>query len=110
MPFYQFEFDTSLSPHEVTERLRTRIRAPRRFFESIRNSFRLGSFLPSKNLDQPLIGTIDNNTFRVRRDIHYRNSFLPLVRGRITPTSTGSHISVKMFIHPPRCSILNNLV
>lgn len=100
MPFYRFELDTLLSTKEVAERLKAHIKEPRGFFKSIRSSFSLESFLPSKSLDQPLIGTIDDNTFRVRRDIHYRNSFLPLVHGRITPTPTGSHISVKMFMHP----------
>jgi hypothetical protein len=48
----------------------------------------------------PLIGIVDDDSFRVRRDIRYRNSFLPLVWGRFVSTPTGTRVNVIMFMHP----------
>ena len=48
----------------------------------------------------PFIGTVQDDSFRLRRDIRYRNSFLPLVWGRFISTPTGTRVSVTMFIHP----------
>ena len=38
--------------------------------------------------------------FRVRRDIRYRNSFLPLVWGRIVSGRRGSRVRVTVFMQP----------
>ena len=45
-------------------------------------------------------GTITDNTFRIQRNIQYHNSFLPVIRGRVDPTESGSEIRLKMSIHP----------
>jgi hypothetical protein len=48
----------------------------------------------------PFIGSVQDYSFRIRRDIRYRNSFLPLVWGHIVPTPTGAGVIVTMFMHP----------
>lgn len=45
-------------------------------------------------------GTITGNTFRIQRNIQYRNSFLPVIRGRVEPTESGSEIRLKMSLPP----------
>ena len=52
------------------------------------------------NVRECFNGTITDNTFRLQRNIQYRNSFLPVIRGRVDPTETGSEIHLKMSIHP----------
>ena len=45
-------------------------------------------------------GTITGNNFRIQRNIHYRNSFLPVIRGRVDATESGSEIRLEMSLHP----------
>ena len=52
------------------------------------------------NVRECFNGTIADNTFRLQRNIQYRNSFLPVIRGRVDPTETGSEIHLKMSIPP----------
>jgi hypothetical protein len=49
-------------------------------------------------------------SFRIRRDIRYRNSFLPLVWGNIVPTPMGARVVVTMFMHPLVLAFLGMLV
>jgi hypothetical protein len=49
---------------------------------------------------KPFEGTVTPNGFTISRVIHYRNSFLPILNGRFTPTPTGTAITVHMTIHP----------
>lgn len=101
MPIYHFAFDVPLPSQVVAARLQAFVRQPRGFFESIRNSvaspFKVGS---SDNSEPPFLGKVNDDSFRVRRDIRYRNSFLPLIWGRIASGAGGSHLSVTMFLHP----------
>jgi hypothetical protein len=48
----------------------------------------------------PFVGYVKEDSFRLQRNIRYRNSFLPLIRGRIVPTETGTQVQVTMFMHP----------
>ena len=52
------------------------------------------------NVKECFHGTIADNTFRLQRNIQYRNSFLPVIRGRVDPTESGSEIRLEMSIHP----------
>jgi hypothetical protein len=40
------------------------------------------------------------DSFRLRRVINYRNSFLPQIRGRIVATTSGSIVEGSMALHP----------
>lgn len=45
------------------------------------------------------IGDVNGNNFRVRRDIQYRNSFLPIVSGTIEPGMGTTTLRVKLRMH-----------
>jgi len=49
----------------------------------------------------PYEGAISGATFELRRIIHYRNSFLPLIRGKFEPISDReTRIQIRMTLHP----------
>ena len=79
---------TSKPPEDVLQILRanTSARPPSLWFPS--------------NVKEWFHGTITDNTFRLQRNIQYRNSFLPVIRGRVDPTESGSEIHLEMGIHP----------
>jgi hypothetical protein len=58
------------------------------------------SFVRGRELGVPFIGSVEGSTFHLRRDIRYRNSFLPQVRGRVEAMVGGSRIFVTMHLHP----------
>ncbi len=95
MPFYRFQVDTPLTKLAVLERIRAVSRKAPGFFQSIQESFggREGGC-------PPFIGNVGENTFWLYRDIRYRNSFLPRVRGRVVSTSVGTRVFVEMYLHP----------
>ena len=49
--------------------------------------------------EKPFTGKVEENTFRIYRIIHYRNSFLPILNGVFEHHPTGTRISVKMRLH-----------
>jgi hypothetical protein len=44
-------------------------------------------------------GQLRGNEFEIKRIINYRNSFLPIIKGRIQTIGTGTRITVNMRIH-----------
>lgn len=48
----------------------------------------------------PYQGTFSEQGFKISRIIHYRNSCLPLIRGRLEPQPNGTAIHVQMSLHP----------
>ena len=50
--------------------------------------------------DERFQGNVNGNHFEIRRDISYRNSFLPFIRGTIMPAGKGSVVRVEMRMHP----------
>jgi hypothetical protein len=95
MPFYRFEIDVNAQPPTVVERLRTIVRGKLSFREAIRQSFPF-----NKAEGAPFIGSVLDDSFKMRRNIRYRNSFLPMIRGRIASYGVGTRVSVTMFLHP----------
>src|SRR5439155_14819630 len=96
MPFYRFHLDTALSESAVSERIQRLIHPRRSFREWV--AFNITR--EDNTVGPPFLGTARASSFRLRRDIRYRNSFLPLVWGRIVPSGVGSRINVTMFLHP----------
>jgi hypothetical protein len=95
MPFYRFHIDTPLPADVAVERIRAITRDPPRFLESFREAFgRRGADGP------PFLGSVQGHAFRLRRDIRYRNSFLPMVWGDVHPGFSGTEVTVTMFLHP----------
>jgi hypothetical protein len=91
MPIYVFRIDVPFARHVVTERIQS----------VVREEPPLGQWFRSAGpVVEPFIGRVQDESFKLRRDIRYRNSFLPLVRGRIVPTATGTRVTVTMFLHP----------
>ena len=95
MPFYRFEMEVNAQPPAVVERLRLIVRGKLSFRESFRQS------LPFNRAEgAPFIGSVLDDSFKMQRNIRYRNSFLPMIRGRIAPYGVGTRVSVTMFLHP----------
>jgi len=97
MPFYRFHLDTPLSESTAFERIQRLTRPQRRSF---REWIAVNITRDDNTVGPPFLGKVGPSTFRLRRDIRYRNSFLPLVWGRIVPSLRGSRINVTMFLHP----------
>jgi hypothetical protein len=95
MPLYWFHFDMAQQPQEVAERIRSVVREAPGWLESFRTIWRL-----DETSSTPFIGTVGDDCFKIRRDIRYRNSFLPMIWGRIIPIQPGTHVKVVMYLHP----------
>ena len=95
MPIYWFHIDLPNQPHILNERLRSIVRGELGFKEYFQRTLSW-----QKTTGLPFIGRVQDDSFSLRRDIRGRNSFLPRIRGHVTPTQTGTRISVLMFIHP----------
>lgn len=48
----------------------------------------------------PYQGVVSEDSFKIHRIIHYRNSFLPVIRGRFEEQGDQTLVHVKMSLHP----------
>ena len=97
MPFYRFHLNTHLSESTAFDRIQGFTRPRRRSF---REWIAFNVTREDNTVGPPFLGKVGRNSFWLRRDIRYWNSFLPLVWGRIVPSPRGSRINVTMFLHP----------
>ena len=76
------------------------VEALSRLNESIepKKNFRMTGIFGSKD-HKPYEGTIKKNAFEMRRILHYRNSFQPVIEGVIDESGKGSVIKVRMRLH-----------
>lgn len=88
LPYDTFTIQTQDSLVVVIERLEAHIEAPKVY----RTFF-------SRN-HAPYAGRINVSGFEIYRIIHYRNSFLPMIRGRFEPSPQGIRVRVTMSLHP----------
>ena len=88
LPYHTFTLKTHEPLPDVIDKLNAHIEAPKTF----RWTF-------SRN-HAPYAGRISSDGFEVRRIIHYRNSFLPTIRGRFESGSQGTVIRITMRLHP----------
>ena len=95
MPFYAFHLDVPVPPDVVAERVRVAVGQVPTFWQSMKSSWR-----GPRPSGRPFLGEVTGRSFHIRRDIQYRNSFLPLIRGTIVPSPNGSRVNVFMFMHP----------
>jgi hypothetical protein len=95
MPFYRFQIDSPLTALAVLQRVEALVRDAPGLWQSIKESFG-----QDRESDAPFIGKIDGDAFHLRRDIRYRNSFLPQINGRVVATPTGTRVFVTMHVHP----------
>jgi hypothetical protein len=90
LPFENITYTTNLSPEEVVERIQGIIEPNK--------TFRLTGIFGNSN-HKPYEGTINRNSFSIKRIIGYRNSFLPRITGEIVSNFKGTKIEVKMRLH-----------
>ena len=76
MRFYRCHIDTYEAAPVVTEGLRTMVRDKPGFWQYFSKAWRQRD--PSS---PPFIGRVQGDSFRMQRNIRYRNSFLPLIWG-----------------------------
>ncbi len=95
MPLYRFHIESSLSTQVVLVRIHGLVRETPTFWASLKEQF--GS---RPDNAPPFIGKVEGDTFHIRRDIRYRNSFLPLVRGQVAASRLGTRINITMSLHP----------
>lgn len=88
---YYFRLEAPLQPAEVAQRLRSLSREAAGFFTYA------WTFGP--DVDPPFLGTVKGSRFSLRRDAHYRNSFLPMLKGIVRPSPRGSRVIVVMHLH-----------
>ncbi|RMH00619.1 MAG: hypothetical protein D6706_03500 [Chloroflexi bacterium] len=75
IPYARLTLKTYLSPFEVETRLRDNVQS-RAIGMRIKAYFRLSEH-------KPFEGKVANGTFNINRIIHYRNSWLPYLKGKI---------------------------
>ncbi len=85
IPYDSFEIATGLSPSQITFTLNGNIE-PTKWLRRSRDH-------------KMFQGSITQNGFVVTRIIHYRNSFLPIIRGTFKSSSSGVVIAIKMRPH-----------
>lgn len=90
LPWENFTITTTLNSEQVKERLSNIIEPPK--------MFRRAS-LWGKPPAKPYEGIISGNNFRINKIINYRNSFLPIIEGKIYPESFGCQLKIKMNLH-----------
>ncbi|MEN2413072.1 hypothetical protein [Flavobacterium mesophilum] len=88
LPFEELFYHSSLTNEELISRLQNEIEAEKSF------SFKLNY----NSYTKPYIGTMSHNNFKIKRAISYRNSFLPIIEGKITSDISGSKINIKMHL------------
>jgi len=95
MPFYSFHLSVPAQPDVVAERIRRVVSPAPTFWGTLATSWKR-----PQSSGSPFLGSVENLSFKIRRNIHYRNSFLPLIQGKIIPTPTGSRLDVFMYMQP----------
>lgn len=89
LPIENITYKTRLKEEEVLKRLADSIEPEK---------IRFGLF--DSSATKPYEGQIDGASFRIKRIIRYRNSFLPRISGTIVKDFDGTTINVKMKLHP----------
>jgi len=85
-PEDSFEFESSLTGAEIFALLDAAVEPPKWFRWKATNN-------------EKYHGEVSLTSFKIWRIIRYRNSFLPIIEGKITPSISGSRIAVTMRLH-----------
>ena len=86
LPFENYVLTTRLSADEVLKRVAANIQQ--------KQAFSFSTF--SRNYTKPYTGQITGTTFKMSRNIYYRNSFLPIITGQITTYLGQTQVNIKM--------------
>ncbi len=87
LPYRKFVFESPLSIEEMIRRLTLEV-ANRHY-----------GWQWSERRTEKFEGTVSADGFRISRIIRYRNSFLPVIDGRIRPLVKGVRVEVTMRLH-----------
>jgi len=87
IPYENLNIKTTLDLAKVLEKLNEAIEPKQRFRK----------FWDASH--KPYQGAVDGLHFDATRIIHYRNSFLPIIKGEIQPEINGCTINLKMHLH-----------
>ena len=93
MAIYRFEILSPLPIDSAIERLANAVRPMPGIWG------RTLEFIQNAPETTPFIGTIAGNGFQARPDSRTRNSFLPIIRGAISPLQSGTVVRVTMHLH-----------
>ncbi|MCB0631755.1 MAG: hypothetical protein R2824_21465 [Saprospiraceae bacterium] len=85
LPYENLTIRSELTTSELKQRLMAEIE-PKKL---LRSPFK-------KNNLKPYEGNLTGDTFEINRIIHYRNSFLPVIKGRILSDAAGAKVEVKL--------------
>ncbi|MEL7034300.1 MAG: hypothetical protein AAFO04_01575 [Cyanobacteria bacterium J06592_8] len=88
LPQEKFTLRTPEPLSKIIERLEAKIEAPKTFRWRV-----------SRN-HPPYAGTISEDGFKIYRIIHYRNSFLPIIRGEFQSFLNETQVHITMSLHP----------
>ena len=88
LPNEKFTIQTQEPLSKVIEKLEAHIEDPKIFR------------WPFSRNHAPYAGTISDSGFKIYRIIHYRNSFLPIIRGKFESSKEGTKIHVTMNLNP----------
>ena len=88
LPYDTFTVTTHQSLECVIDRLAAQIEAPQKWRWN----------LPRHHA--PYTGTLSESGFEIRRIIHYRNSFLPNIRGRFESSAAVTIVRIQQRLHP----------
>ena len=86
LPFENYTLITKLSITEVYDRISKNV--------EIKNPFSFPSFNHTPQM--PFNGQVNADSFKIRRNINYRNSFLPIISGKMSAFSGQTIITIKM--------------
>ncbi|HEY9618729.1 MAG TPA: hypothetical protein V6C78_00085 [Crinalium sp.] len=86
LPQEDLVIETSLSPDEVRQKLDAVTGPP--------------CLNPFKRRDRkPFEGRLNGNSFEITRTSLYRNSFLPVIRGKFQSNGSGTDLQIRMRLH-----------
>jgi hypothetical protein len=88
LPFEKYALSTTLSVQASRQRLLDNLEPARGFAYIMRNKTR------------PYTGRIGSEDFEISRAIRYRNSFLPIIKGRFSDQHDHTEIQVTMRLNP----------
>jgi hypothetical protein len=97
MPFYRFQLQVPLPPDVAQDRIQAITGKPLPYRDSFGTKWGAAR---RKTPDRPFQGRLEHHRFRLMRHINRRNSFLPLIRGRIDQEPGGSRVSVILHLDP----------
>lgn len=97
LPYEKFQIETSLSSIDARKRLESIVVPTPSLSKFFWNTF--DNMFKKSGADQ-FTGTVNDQGFQLRRVIHYRNSFLPVVKGKFEQGTVATKVDVKMTLHP----------